>query len=102
MKTKALICFAVTAKLICVFVFAYAKCWFSHDAAHFSFTHFHVCKAAVCIFIMFILLLVQLCVSRNPVLLSSISKQKRAPVFAGLISKNYPMVWPVCFLRNHE
>ena len=25
----------VTAKLICVFVFAYAKCWFSHDAAHF-------------------------------------------------------------------
>ena len=26
--------FAVTAKLICVFVFAYAKCWFSHDAAH--------------------------------------------------------------------
>ena len=35
-KTKALISFAVTAKLICVFVFAYAKCWFSRDAAHFS------------------------------------------------------------------
>ena len=33
-KTKALISFMVTAKLICVFVFAYAKCWFSHDAAH--------------------------------------------------------------------
>ena len=33
-KMKALISFAVTAKLICVFVFAYAKCWFSHDAAH--------------------------------------------------------------------
>ena len=32
-KTKALISFAVTAKLICVFVFAYAKCRFSHDAA---------------------------------------------------------------------
>ena len=32
-KTKALISFAVTAKLICVFVFAYAKRWFSHDAA---------------------------------------------------------------------
>ena len=32
-KTKALIGFAVTAKLICVFVFAYAKSWFSHDAA---------------------------------------------------------------------
>ena len=30
----ALISFAVTAKLICVFVFAYAKSRFSHDAAH--------------------------------------------------------------------
>ena len=34
MKTKALISFAVTAKLICVFVFVYAKSRFSHDAAH--------------------------------------------------------------------
>ena len=34
-KTQALISFAVTAKLICAFVFVYAKCWFSHDAAHF-------------------------------------------------------------------
>ena len=33
-KTKALISFAVTAKLICVFVFAYAKNWFSHNEAH--------------------------------------------------------------------
>ena len=33
-KTKALISFAVTAKLICVFVFAYAERWFSHNAAH--------------------------------------------------------------------
>ena len=32
-KTKALISFAVTAKLICAFVFAYADCWFSHGAA---------------------------------------------------------------------
>ena len=32
-ETKALISFAVTAKLICVFVFAYAKTRFSHDAA---------------------------------------------------------------------
>ena len=30
----ALISFAVTAKLICVFVFGYADCWFSHEAAH--------------------------------------------------------------------
>ena len=35
-KTKALISFVVTAKLMCVFVFAYAKRWFSHDAAHLS------------------------------------------------------------------
>ena len=35
-KTKTLISFAVTAKLICVFVFAYADCWFSHEAAHMS------------------------------------------------------------------
>ena len=33
-KTKALISFAVTAKQICVFVFAIAKSRFSHDAAH--------------------------------------------------------------------
>ena len=32
-KTKALISFAVTAKLICVFVFAYAKSQFSHNEA---------------------------------------------------------------------
>ena len=36
-KTKALISFAVAAKLICVFVFAYEKCWFSHDAAQMLF-----------------------------------------------------------------
>ena len=29
-----LISFAVTAKLICVFVFAFAKSWFSHNEAH--------------------------------------------------------------------
>ena len=38
MKTKALIIIAVTAKQICAgicaFVFAYADCWFSHEAAH--------------------------------------------------------------------
>ena len=32
-KAKTLISFAVTAKLIYVFVFAYAKSRFSHDAA---------------------------------------------------------------------
>ena len=33
-KTKELISFAVTAKLICLFVFAYAKSLFSHNEAH--------------------------------------------------------------------
>ena len=53
MKTKALISFAVTAKLICIFVFAYAKCLFSHDAAHLSetstlpSTHVEVCFSSV-------------------------------------------------------
>ena len=37
-KTKALISFAVTAKLICVFVFAYAKFRFSHNKAHIECT----------------------------------------------------------------
>ena len=32
-KTKALISFAVTAKLVCAFIFAYARCLFSHDVA---------------------------------------------------------------------
>ena len=33
-KTKALISFAVTVKLICIFFFANAKSRFSHDAIH--------------------------------------------------------------------
>ena len=37
-KTKVLISCAVTAQLICVFVFAYANCWFSHAKAIFSST----------------------------------------------------------------
>ena len=40
MKTKALISFAVTAKLICVFGFAYAECWFSHEAAQLLGFHY--------------------------------------------------------------
>ena len=43
-----LISFAVTAKLICVFVFTYVDCWFSHEVAqihlksilHFDFSSF--------------------------------------------------------------
>ena len=32
-KGAGMISFAVTAKLICAFAFAYAECWFSHEAA---------------------------------------------------------------------
>ena len=39
-KTKALIRLAVTAKLICIIVFAYANCWFSHVVAHFSYLQY--------------------------------------------------------------
>ena len=35
-KTRALISFAVTAKLIWVFVFAYAKSRVSYDVSHFT------------------------------------------------------------------
>ena len=35
-KINVLISFAVTAKLICTFGFAYADYWFSHEAAHMA------------------------------------------------------------------
>ena len=35
-KTKALISFAVTMKVVCAFVFAYLDLWFSGVAAHLS------------------------------------------------------------------
>ena len=38
-KTKALISCAVTAQLILISVFAYAKKCFSHDEAHFIMSH---------------------------------------------------------------
>ena len=39
-KTNVLISCAVTEKLICVFVFSYAECWFPHDVAHLCFFFF--------------------------------------------------------------
>ena len=42
-KTKALISIAVTAKLICVFVFAYAKNRFSHDEAQLVYILVRIC-----------------------------------------------------------
>ena len=41
-----LIRFAVTAKLICIFVFAYAKCCFSQNMAQFVFlSRFYVLRS---------------------------------------------------------
>ena len=45
-KTKALISFAVTAKLICVFVFAYRKSRFSHDATQIKCEEFSLVSCA--------------------------------------------------------
>ena len=50
-KTKALISFAVTAKLICVFVFAYAKSRFSYDAAHFYVGAQWIAVMKVCLYL---------------------------------------------------
>ena len=47
-KTKALISCAVTAQLICAFVFAYADCWFSYAAAHFHTGFLYVGKFLQC------------------------------------------------------
>ena len=43
-KTKELISFAVTAKLICGFVFTYADCWFFDVVAHFHVLFYHIFK----------------------------------------------------------
>ena len=40
-KTKALISFGLTGKLICVFVFAYANIRFSHNEAQITMTSEH-------------------------------------------------------------
>ena len=42
-KTKALISCATTVQLICVFVFAYANCWFSLAQAHIIHVNLWVC-----------------------------------------------------------
>ena len=54
MKTKALISCAVTAQLICAFVFAYAKIWFSLDATRIILTIFNlgILKRKVHIFVL--------------------------------------------------
>ena len=40
-KKNALISFAVTAKLICAFVFAYADCWFYLAVAQIVVVFYH-------------------------------------------------------------
>ena len=47
-KTKAPINFAVTAKVICVFVLAYANCWFSHEVAQMIVAKSHSAILHIC------------------------------------------------------
>ena len=35
---------AVTAKMICVFVFAYSKIWYSHNEAHICYSNINITK----------------------------------------------------------
>ena len=51
-ENKAPISFAVTAQLICVFIFAYIKCWFSHDAVHL-FVSLPYCLISFCFLSLF-------------------------------------------------
>ena len=46
-KTKALISFAVTVMLICVFVFTYADCLFSNAAAQLYYYKSSKCMALI-------------------------------------------------------
>ena len=46
-ENKGMISFAVTAKLISTFVFPYADCWFSHEAAHFNMSGGSQCCLSV-------------------------------------------------------
>ena len=44
-KTKALVSCAVTAQLICAFIFAWEKVWLSHEVAHL-FLMYHLVPAS--------------------------------------------------------
>ena len=46
-KTKALVCCAVVAQLLCIFVFAYAKSRFSNDAAQMYVISHYVTRMEV-------------------------------------------------------
>ena len=53
MKTKTLISRVVTAQLICAFVFAYAKIWFSHDAAQMVYSKLPISKNLLTIIVLY-------------------------------------------------
>ena len=55
-KTKMLISFTVTTKLICIFVFTYANCWFPHDVDVLFFYLFtYLIYLCIYLFILFII-----------------------------------------------
>ena len=54
-KTKALISFTVTAKLICIFVFTYENCWFPQDVdVLFYFLYSFTKLIYLCIYLLII------------------------------------------------
>ena len=56
-KTKALISFTVTAKLICIFVYTYANCWFPHDVDvlfYFFYLFTYLIYLCIYLFIIFV------------------------------------------------
>ena len=52
-RTKALISCAVTAQLICAFVFAYADCWFYDTVAHYYYFVFVIAMNTCVTFVKF-------------------------------------------------
>ena len=66
-KTKVLISFAVTAKLIGVFVFAYAKSRFSHNEAHMHQLSWRGCGSTLVKYLLTIKLIYNTAVDKRQV-----------------------------------
>ena len=79
-KTKALISFAVTVKLICAFVFAWAKVWFFHDAALITMYYYFII-IITCIIIIIIFIIFKQLMKNNVDLCLYVKKKKSAYFF---------------------
>ena len=88
-EKKALISFTVTAKLICVFVFAYEKCCFSSDAAPLFFVSSFAACTCICVNCIFVISCrVRVCVLFN------VSKQITLIVMTVLHLNSIPCYGP--------